>query len=189
MKFDHILLALLAMRPWTGYDLHKWMRQEGRYLRPESDQSQIYRLLARLEEQGWATHELDERDGRPHAKVYRLTGEGREEVLRWARSPYVPSPRLRDPEFTARFVFAGMLDPAVLRDLLVTELEARKEQVRLNRGRDRALTFDEPLPEVDPDRARLLWDLVHQRGMDLIDSWIEWLEQTLARLDDEGVTP
>lgn len=185
MKFDHVLLALLATRPWTGYELRKWLEQEGRYLRPEADQSQIYRLLTRLEERGWAAHEVDDRGSRPQAKVYRLTEDGREEVLRWARSPYVPSPRLQDPEFTVRFVFAGMLDPALLRELLVTELEACKEHVRLNRDRDRTLVFEDPIPEVDPDRARLLWDLTHVRGMNRMDSWIEWLEETLARLFDE----
>lgn len=188
IKFEHILLGLFAQRPWSGYDLKKWLSEGGKFFRSNADQSQIYRLLGRMERSGWITHTVDPREKRPDAKVYSMTEQGRIEVLAWARSPYQPPARFQDPDFLVRFFFGGVVDPVGLRELLETELAARREQVVRHRGRDRTQVFVSPLPEVDVERAHLLEELSHLRGMAEIDSWIAWLEETQATLDGAGVT-
>ncbi|WP_329459269.1 PadR family transcriptional regulator [Streptomyces sp. NBC_01497] len=188
IKFEHILLGLFAQRPWSGYDLKKWLSDGGKFFRSNADQSQIYRLLGRMEDSGWITHTVDAREKRPDAKVYTMTDEGRAELLAWARSPYRPPARLQDPDFLARFYFGGIVDPVGLRSLICTELAARQDQVARYRGRDRAARFLSPVPEVDIPRARLLEELTHIRGMAEIDSWIAWLKEMLVVLDAAGVT-
>lgn len=189
VKFEHILLGLFAQRPWSGYDLKKWLSEGGKFFRSNADQSQIYRLLARMEAGGWITHTVDPREKRPDAKVFTMTEEGRAELLTWARSPYVPPARFQDPDFLVRFVFGGIVDPVGLRALLETELAARKEQVARHRGRDRTQLFTGAIPEVDLDRAHVLLELSHIRGMAEIDSWITWLEEMLVALDAAKVIP
>ncbi|MFD7919132.1 PadR family transcriptional regulator [Streptomyces sp. NPDC059740] len=184
MTFEYVLLGLLAMEPRSGYDLRRWLEQEGRFLRSGVHQSQIYRLLARLTERGWVRWETDPRDGRPDAKVHHLTPAGREALLAWAHSPYQPPSRLQDPDFAVRFLFAGMLDPDLPIALIDVELAHRRAQVARSRGRDRAMGFAEPVPEVDPGRARLLSELLHLRGAGEIDAWIDWLEHTRRLLLD-----
>ncbi|MEU3979255.1 PadR family transcriptional regulator [Streptomyces sp. NPDC026672] len=188
IKFEHILLGLFAQRPWSGYDLRKWLAEGGKFFRSNADQSQIYRLLTRMETNGWITHTVDPREKRPDAKLYTMTEAGRAELLAWARSPYRPPARHQDPDFLVRFFFGGIVDPVGLRALVETELAARREQVALHRGRDRTQTFVSPIPEVDVARARLLEELTHIRGMAEIDSWIAWLEETLVALDAAHVT-
>ncbi|MFF2525292.1 helix-turn-helix transcriptional regulator [Streptomyces liangshanensis] len=188
IKFEHILLGLFAQRPWSGYDLKKWLTEGGKFFRSNADQSQIYRLLARMEGNGWITHTVDPREKRPDAKVYSMTERGRAELLEWASSPYVPPARFQDPDFLVRFVFGGIVDPVALRTLLDTELAARRDQVARHRGRDRTPRFVDAIPEVDVDRARLLLELSHIRGMSEIDAWITWLEEMRVALDAAKVT-
>ncbi|MFF4556239.1 PadR family transcriptional regulator [Streptomyces sp. NPDC001422] len=189
MKFEHVLLGVLAMQPQSGYDLRRWLEREGRFLRSGVHQSQIYRLLARMTEKGWIDWESDPRDGAPDAKVYRLTPEGRAELLAWARSPYEPPSRFQDPDFLARFLFAGMLDADLPVRLIDVELAHRRAQVAQSRGRDRSLGLNDALPEIDPERTRLLGELLHLEGVRQIDAWIDWLERTRRLLVDHRGTP
>ncbi|MER5880008.1 PadR family transcriptional regulator [Streptomyces sp. NPDC060235] len=189
MKFEHVLLGVLAMQPQSGYDLRRWLEREGRFLRSGVHQSQIYRLLARMTEKGWIGWESDPRDGAPDAKVYRLTPEGRAELLAWARSPYEPPSRFQDPDFLARFLFAGMLDADLPVRLIDVELAHRRAQVAQSRGRDRSLGLNDALPEIDPERTRLLGELLHLEGVRQIDAWIDWLERTRRLLVDHRGTP
>lgn len=188
MRLEHILLGLLARGALSGYDIGKWMQQEGRYYRSNTDQSQIYRVLRAMEKRGWVCHAVESRPTAPDAKVYALTAAGRAELLAWARSPYEPPSRFQDGEFHARFDFAGGLDAEALRALIVTELDARRSQVAEGRGRDRTRVYRDAVPELDIDRANVLAEMSHRRGAAEIDRWIEWLESTLADLDARGLT-
>lgn len=188
MKLEYILLGLLARGDFSGYDIGKWMQKEGRFYRSNTDQSQIYRVLRRMEDNGWIAHTVDPRTGRPDAKMYRITETGRDELLAWARSPYLPPSRFQDADFHVRFDIAGMVDPEALRTLVVTELEARRAQVSTSRGRDRTRVYGHPIPELDVERANLLADISHRRGTTEIDAWIAWLERTLDELDAAGIT-
>ncbi|GIH98568.1 PadR family transcriptional regulator [Planobispora takensis] len=184
MKFEHVLLALLALRPYSGYSLRKWLEAEGRFMRSRAHHSQIYRSLARMVTDGWVAYEVDPREGRPDAKVYRLTPQGREVLLEWVHSPYEPPSRFQDPDFMARFGFTAALDPRAAAELVRTELEYRRAQVARSRGRDRTMRFEDPIPEVDPVRAQAAFDRMHEYGMRAVDQWIEWLEDTLHRLEE-----
>ncbi|MEE1823464.1 PadR family transcriptional regulator [Streptomyces sp. BE20] len=184
MKFDHVLLGLLAIHPRSGWDLKQWLAGEGQFVRSNAHQSQIYRLLNRMAEQGWVAFETDPRDGRPDAKVYRLTGAGRAELVTEARSPYRPTSRFQDPDFMARFYFTGLVAPDRLIDLIDTELAYRRRQVATMRGRDRSVAFAEGVPEADAHRVRLLRELTHQYGASAVDAWLDWLERTRRLLGD-----
>ncbi|MBD0712333.1 MULTISPECIES: PadR family transcriptional regulator [unclassified Streptomyces] len=184
VKFEYVLLALLAGRPRSGFDLGRWLETEGQFLRSRAHHSQIYRLLARLEGNGWAEYEVDPRDGRPDAKVYRITPDGRDALLVWVRSPYQPTSRYHDPDFLARFAFAAPLDPEAAARLIRTEIAFRRDHIARNRHRDRTLVFEDPIPEMDTAFAQEVFDELHQRGADGLDEWIAWLEQMLHRLED-----
>ncbi|NUR90629.1 MAG: PadR family transcriptional regulator [Nonomuraea sp.] len=178
MKFEYVLLGLLSFRPYSGYDLQKWLEVEGKFFRSRAHHSQIYRLLGRMVVDGWVEFEVDQREGRPDAKVYRLTERGREELLDWVRSPYEPPSRFQDADFTTRFGFAAALDADAALMLVRTELAYRREQVRRNRNRDRRVRFHEPIPEVAPELAQAAFDRLHEEGAAAMDRWIAWLEQT-----------
>ncbi|MGW4382456.1 PadR family transcriptional regulator [Kitasatospora sp. NPDC004531] len=184
MQFEYVLLGLLAGRPLSGYDLGRWVETEGQFLRSRAHHSQIYRLLGRMVADGWVVYEVDPREGRPDAKVYRLTPVGRDALLAWVRSPYRPTSRFQDADFLARFAFAAALDRAAAIALVRTELDYRREQIARNRHRDRTLRFEDPLPELDQALAREIGEQLHRYGAGAVDRWVEWLEETLRRLED-----
>ncbi|WP_219412604.1 PadR family transcriptional regulator [Pseudonocardia nigra] len=186
MKFEHVLLGLLSMRPYSGYAIRQWLETEGRFLRSRVHLSQIYRLLGRMVDDGWVEFEVDPREGRPDAKVYRLTTEGRRVLLEWVRGPYEPTSRFSDPDFSARFLFTAALDRDAAIELVKTELVYRRNQVAGSRGRDLTVHLEDPIPELDPERTQLAVDLTHGYGRDAVDHWMDWLESTLRRLEGDG---
>lgn len=189
MKFEYVLLGLLARRPYSGYDLRKWLETEGQFVWAKAHHSQIYRKLGQLETEGWVRHEVDAREGRPDAKVYRLTERGHEALLAWIHSPYEPSGRLQEIDFTARFSMTAPLDREAAVELLRTELAFRRAQIAKNRNRDRSLHYDEPLPELDQDLDRQIHESLHLLGAGAMDYWVAWLEESLYRLTVERTTP
>ncbi|TDD90596.1 PadR family transcriptional regulator [Saccharopolyspora karakumensis] len=71
-----MILGLLSWRPFSGYELGKHLEREGRFIRSKVHLSQIYRLLSRMVDSGWASYEVQANDGRPDSKIYRLTETG-----------------------------------------------------------------------------------------------------------------
>ena len=69
MSLEFAILGFLNYHPYTGYDLKKIFDTSIRHFWP-ADQSQIYRTLARLTENGWAEMEKVPQDDRPDRKVY-----------------------------------------------------------------------------------------------------------------------
>ncbi|MGW5645227.1 PadR family transcriptional regulator [Saccharopolyspora sp. NPDC003752] len=185
MQLGYVILGMLALRPVSGYDLRRWMEGPGRYIGYGVQLPQIYRRLGKLVERGWVGFEVDPREGRPDAKVYRLTEEGRAALLEWARSPYEPSPRPKDPEFTLRFVFAGQLGPDIALDLVTTELEYRLKHDVNPPALPSVAAYEPQIPELDADWAREVHTLAHEHGYAFSASYIAWLQVTKARLEAE----
>jgi PadR family transcriptional regulator AphA len=186
MKFEHVILGLLSWRPFSGYDLGRYLEVEGRFIKNKVHLSQIYRLLARMVESGWVSYRVSTTDGRPDAKVYQLTPLGVQTLRDWVRSPYQPSTRFQDPEFMVRFSFGGPLDRDALRQLVRTELDCRQAQVARYRTRERHVADLQPIDGVDADLVHRLSDLGHQHGAAAIDLWIRWLKEDLADLGDDA---
>jgi DNA-binding PadR family transcriptional regulator len=178
---EAIVLGVLARRPASGYDLRAWLDRHGIFLGYRASLSPIYRTLARLEQQGYLQHRLEDRPAGPDAKVYRLTAAGRRAIVAWARSPFTPSPRPMDPDFTIRFVLGGQFGKDVAVEVLRTELEYRLKQ---KAGPDLTpARATDPIPELDPDWCAEVQTLAHERGYASTAAYIAWLELTLARLE------
>ncbi|MBO1331339.1 PadR family transcriptional regulator [Streptomyces sp. VRA16 Mangrove soil] len=184
MKFEYVLLGLLTRRPYSGYDLRKWLETEGQFLWARAHHSQIYRKLAQMEADGWVRHEVDAREGRPDAKVYRLTERGHEVLLEWVRSPYEPPSRFQEIDFIARFSVTGPLDKAAAIRLVETELAHRRKQIAENRNRDRTLHYEDPAPGLDQDLDLQIHNALHRLGAAAMDRWVAWLEETRESLTE-----
>src|SRR5512139_3056599 len=106
MSLEFAILGFLNYHPYTGYDLKKIFDTSIRHFWP-ADQSQIYRTLARLTEQGFAEMEKVPQEDRPDRKVYHITDAGRAELFNWVAAP----PPLDEPRSAAliQVFFAGQL--------------------------------------------------------------------------------
>lgn len=172
MKLEHLLLGVLAMHPRTGYDLKKYMDTHGRFLRSNTQMSQVYRSLATMERNGWALHELEPRPGATDAKRYFLTEEGATVLLDWLTGPYTPPSRHVDPELSARLAFAGFMSRDELILLLDTELDARAREVAKYRHRDRGLELTPVLP-FDDELSDIVGEWAHNNGAAAMDAHID----------------
>ncbi|WP_413099856.1 PadR family transcriptional regulator [Streptomyces sp. Inha503] len=175
MKLESILLGVLARHPSTGYDLKKYLDTHGRFLRSNTQMSQVYRSLGKMESSGWVTHTVQQRAGATDAKTYRITDEGMTVFLDWLTGPYIPPTRFEDPDFGVRITFAGFMTREQLLRLIDTELTARREQVARYRFRDRRQAVDTRAP-FDEDLATLVGEWAHEAGTQAIDAHIERLE-------------
>jgi PadR family transcriptional regulator AphA len=75
------LLAVLAVRSWTGYELTAQVRRSLRFIWRTSE-GHLYREQARLARLGWAVVE-EEPAGRRTRKRYAITEEGRAALSAW----------------------------------------------------------------------------------------------------------
>lgn len=185
MSLEYLLLGLLALKPQTGYDLKKFLDSFGRFMRSNTQLSQIYRTMGRMVRDGWVEFTTTHRDGLPDFKTYRLTEDGAAVFTDWLASPYVPPSRFTDPEFSLRFHYSGFLGKEATLKLLRIELEARLDQVATYRGRDRKLRDLELPIGGDVEAVQRRFDLAHQWGAQQIDLWIQWLRQTIEVIERE----
>jgi PadR family transcriptional regulator, regulatory protein AphA len=87
MSLEHAILGFLSYRPFSGYDLKKIFDTSVRHFW-YADQSQIYRTLAHMTEQGLTEIEVVEQSDRPDRKLYHITPAGLQELRSWLLGPF-----------------------------------------------------------------------------------------------------
>jgi len=99
----------------SGYDIKKHVDSTIRHFWA-ADKAQVYRALATLVRDGYATVEVIPQEGRPDRQEHHITAAGRQALRDWLASP-LPEHTDRDP-FLARLFFAGDLKADEVRSLL-----------------------------------------------------------------------
>jgi PadR family transcriptional regulator AphA len=186
MKLENILLGVLLQQPSTGYDLKKYLDTVGRFLRSNTQMSQVYRSLSTMEREGWVTHSVEPRPGAQDAKRYHVTDEGTTLFLDWLKSPYQPPTRFQDPELGVRLSFAGFMTVDEVLRLLETEITTRRGEIARFRFRDRALPLDPALP-FDEELAGFVGEWAHQKGAAAMDKHVAACEELRDQLS-KGVS-
>ncbi len=126
MSIKHAILGFISYQPMTGYDLKKTFDSSVRHFWP-ANQSQIYRTLAQLTEEGLLQQEVIDREDRLDMKVYHITEPGQQELQRWLAAP-LPRQDFREP-FFIQLYFGGKLSDAQAAVLLQREIAALEEEV------------------------------------------------------------
>lgn len=105
---SYAVLALLDLRPWTGYELTQQAQRSLRYAWPKSERL-LYSEPKKLVALGYATTRK-EASGNRSRNVYEITEEGRRALQRWTGSRTQP-PRI-EIEALLRLLFAdhGSID-------------------------------------------------------------------------------
>ncbi|GAA4836566.1 PadR family transcriptional regulator [Saccharopolyspora rosea] len=184
MRLEHLLLGVLLQRASTGYDLKKYLDTFGRFLRSNTQMSQVYRSLSTMERDGWVEHEVEPRPGARDAKRYYVAEAGATVFLDWLKGPYQPPTRFQDSELWGRLSFAGFLSTQEVIALLDTEISTRRAEIARFRHRDRSRDRAPELP-FDAELADLVGEWEHRTGAAAIDAHVaaceRLREQLLAR--------
>lgn len=178
MSLDHAILGFLEYKPLTGYDLKTVFDMSVRHFWT-ADQSQIYRTLSRLAENGWAVTEVIEQDDRPDRKVYHITDDGRDELLRWLESS-LPSKGEHIAQLIQIF-FAGNLSDDQILALFQRLIERRRATLaELRKVRAKAECGSK-----EPAAARdsFFWMLTLDYGIQMTQASLWWLEHAIKRIE------
>lgn len=182
MSLEHAILGFLQYKPMTGYDLKKIFDTSVRHFWP-ADQSQIYRTLAKLAEQGLAEQEIIEQSDRPDRKVYHITVAGREELRSWLAGPF-PMEESRSAPLVQVF-FSGQLPDAEI--LAKFEQAAAMMRAVLERYERVPGLAEGYIREVDDPRESFFWMLTLDLGIRTMRANLEWVEDVIERIMSGGL--
>lgn len=176
MALEHAILVSLRERPASGLDLaRRFDRSIGFFWR--ATHQQIYRVLGRMEADGWVRSAAVEQHGRADKKVYRVTSTGRAELADWLASP-MPMEKFRS-ELAVRLRGASYGDRAVVLDTVREQLAdhaTRLAHYEALAARD----FADPSSLTGHD---LDVYLVLRGGIRLEQFWVAWLTEYLEAHD------
>ena len=175
MALEHAILVSLAEQPSSGYDLaRRFDKSIGQFW--SATHQQVYKVLGRMERDGWVVASVVEQAGRPDKKVYRPTPAGRAELASWIAEPAAPEATRSDLAVKIRGAADGDLDAVLAEVRRHRALHAERLDAYLgNEKRE--------FPEPDTlDGRRLHQWVVLRGGIALERSLIEWYDDVLSTL-------
>jgi DNA-binding PadR family transcriptional regulator len=160
--------------PQTGYELSKEFDDKVSCYWQATSQ-QIYRELARMQEQGLVDVEIMPQTGRPDKKVYSLNQKGKEELIQWLALPSEPTSVREGLLLKVR---GGFLVPEAV---IIREIERRLQihQAKLNTYRSMEANITSRAQLSKPDRHLYL---TLSCGIRYETMWIEWCREAMAVL-------
>ncbi|MFG3280564.1 PadR family transcriptional regulator [Streptomyces sp. NPDC048111] len=177
MALEHAILVSLLEKPGSGYELARRFDRSIGYFWAATHQ-QIYRILKRMENDGWIDAREVAQHNRPDKKEYSVSDPGRAALSRWLHEPIEPE-SVRH-ELAVKIRGAAFDDPAAL--LREVERHHRAHSDRLAHylaGETRDFTGpDAPAP----DTGRELQHVVLRGGIAYERMTLAWLDDVIATL-------
>jgi PadR family transcriptional regulator AphA len=115
MSLKHAILGFLSIGPLSGYELKKAFDNSVRHFWP-AHQSQIYRTLSQLTDEGLVDKEVIERENRLDVKVYHITEPGQAELREWLQTP-LPVQDSHEPYLIQLFFGSILNDTEMLENM------------------------------------------------------------------------
>ena len=180
MSLKYLILGLLNREPKSGYDLsHDFQHTVGHFW--TTDRSQIYRTLHKLSDSGLLTVEVVPQVDVPDKKVYHLTEEGRQELLKWMSSPPITQP-IRQA-WLGLFYFHEVLEKGTILEVidadiqtseeLYSELVALKHSIEIRVGGSENIPAD-----------WIIRQLTLDYGIERTKFELEWMQRTREKIEN-----
>jgi PadR family transcriptional regulator, regulatory protein AphA len=166
------ILGMLTFGERSGYDLHRAVeRSVGFFWRPA--RSQIYAVLPRLVERGYARRRDVAQEQRPDKQLYRITKSGRAALRTWLAEPFAWS--VPQDQFQLRLFFSGVGDP----DDAISLVESARERGQAHLERLLEIERETLSP---PSEEDYFPHLSLKLGKKRTRALIEWADETLREL-------
>ena len=182
MSLEYAILGFLSYQPITGYDLKKMFDTSVRHFW-YADQSQIYRTLAKLTEEGLAECEHVAQVDRPDRKVYHITQSGREAFHTWLSGPF-PNHVSKSGPLVQVFFFAKLSDEEVLAKFGIVAEIFRTLLAQYEAVPDH---LDEYTQKIPSPREHYFWMLTLDLGLRIMRAQLEWAESVIATIKSKQV--
>ncbi len=172
MALEHAMLVSLSERPGSGLELtQRFERSIGFFW--SATHQQIYRVLRRMEADGWVASSTVTQQGRPDKRIYTVATAGAVELRRWLEAP-VPMEQFRS-EIAVKLRGASYgARPAVLG---IVREHLADHRTRLAHYEQLAAR-DFPEPTGLAGRELDVY-LVLRGGIRLEQFWVDWLTEYL----------
>lgn len=165
LTIEHALLGYLYHQARHGYEIYQeLLAEDGLGLVWQLKQSQLYALLAKLEQRGYINATLEPQEARPPRKMLQLTAAGREAFLNWLRTP-VPQGRKMRLEFMAKLYFVRQFEPTTAAALIDRQRDICREWLASLHAQAEPLSTERPFE----------W-LVYQFRIGQIEAMATWLD-------------
>ncbi len=170
------VLCLLAIRPWSGYELTQQATRSLRFAWPKSERL-LYSEPKKLVEHGMATAH-QESVGERGRTVYTITEEGRIALREWMATE--PQPPVLEAEALLRLLFAdhGSVEnaTAALDKLAADAAEIHRQVLEIN-----ASYLDDRHPFPERVHVSVLFATFQLEFFDLIVRWAEFAKAEIER--------
>lgn len=172
---SYALLGLLAIRPWTAYDLTRQAKRSMRLFWPRSE-AHIYAEVKRLVRWEYATA-TTERTGNRERTSYAITPVGRDALTNWLATP--PAAPQLEVEGLLRLLLADQGNQADARQAVRATRDAVAASYGVGVEQMRAyLAGEGPFPE----RAHLV-GLLARFYADFAEAMLDWCDVAEAEID------
>jgi len=179
MSLPHLILGLLHHKPDSGYDLNKRFQQTVAHFWT-TDQSQIYRTLYKLLDEGWVEVELVAQDDNPDKKIYSITKSGKNELVDWLQKPLEDEIVIRDAS-TGQVYFGDALEPQKLIDLQKHYVQEGEAKLQTYYAVEQAV-----FAEGNIEQCPLGMELAHatlQYGIRFLEMEVTWRKELIQRIE------
>ncbi|WP_110181015.1 PadR family transcriptional regulator [Nocardioides solisilvae] len=171
MALEHALLVALSEKPGSGLELARRFDKSIGFFWHATHQ-QIYRVLGRMEKDGWLAVEVVPQAGAPDRKVYAVTDAGAAALADWLAAP-TPMEELRS-EVAVKMRGASFGERAAVLEVLRANLA--DHLARLDHYRRLEKAYDDPAALTGHALDQFL---VLRGGIRLEEFWVGWLEDYL----------
>ncbi|MEU8825698.1 PadR family transcriptional regulator [Streptomyces sp. NPDC048636] len=178
MALEHAILVSLLEKAGSGYELARRFERSIGYFWTASHQ-QIYRVLKRMESDGWIEARDVPQQARPDKKEYSVVGPGRAALSQWLHEPIEPESVRHD--LAVKIRGAAFDDPAAL--ISEVERHRRAHSDRLTRylaGEQR--DFTGPDAPATLTAGESLQHVVLRGGIAYERMTLAWLDDVLDTL-------
>ncbi|MFE5657603.1 PadR family transcriptional regulator [Streptomyces sp. NPDC056431] len=184
MAIEHAILVSLLEKPGSGYELARRFERSIGYFWTASHQ-QIYRVLKRMQSDGWVDVRDVPQQGRPDKKEYTVADLGQAVLSSWIHEPIEPESIRHD--LAVKIRGAAFDDPAALIHEVERHRSAHTERLaHYLAGEERDFPgpeADENSPAAGPlDAGRELQHVVLRGGIAYERMTLAWLDDVLATL-------
>lgn len=178
MSLKHAILGFLSFKSLSGYDLKKGFDQSVKHFWP-ADQSQIYRTLKQLHEEGLIMKHVIPREDQLDIKIYEITAAGQQELHRWLSTPLPPA-ETRDP-FLIQIYFSFVRQDTEAIHLLQTAIDQIDSTLDAYKEVYHTATRQEPGDEMK--RPLFYTMLTLEYGIKANVWYRHWLQEVKERIE------
>ncbi|MEO1622387.1 MAG: PadR family transcriptional regulator [Cyanobacteria bacterium J06632_3] len=182
MALSYAILAALFNQPCSGYDLVKRFNKSVECFWSASHQ-QIYKALAKLEEDGHVFSEKIEQENRPNKKRYTVTEAGRLQLQQWIGEASGDVAPLKS-DLLVKLSVGHMVPTETLVETLNAYYQQHRERLKSYQAVAKQYA---QMPE--PSRESQFQYLALRAGIRQQLAWVAWCEEAMTLLGQPVENP